>query len=71
MVLLGDVDTAMRIARGAEDESSVYEIEIIYLDEYRDFRRHPEFADFTAGVGLNAYWDEAGCAWQNDRIVCD
>lgn len=70
-VLLGDIDTAMQIARGAEDESSVYEIEIIYLDEYREFRQHPEFAAFTVGVGLNEYWEEAGCGWRNDRIVCD
>ena len=70
-VLLGDTDTAMRIARGAEDDSSVFELEIIYLDEYRNFRQHPGFADFTAGVGLAAYWEEAGCDWQDDRIVCD
>ena len=70
-VLLGDTDMAMRIARGAEDDSSVFELEIIYLDEYRDFRQHPGFADFTSDVGLAAYWAEAGCGWRDDRIVCD
>jgi len=70
-VLLGDTDMAMRVARGVDDDGAVFEYEIIYIDEYRDFRRHPDFAAFTEAAGLADYWANAGCRWQEDRIACD
>ena len=69
-MLLGDADMAMRVARGADDDSSVFEYEIIYIDEYRDFRRHPGFGAFAEAAGLDAYWRNAGCTWRADRVEC-
>jgi DNA-binding winged helix-turn-helix (wHTH) protein/TolB-like protein/Tfp pilus assembly protein PilF len=70
-VLLGDVDRAMRVARGMASGQSVFEPEIIYIEEFREFRRHPDFDTFTREVGLEAYWDAAGCRWQDDSVVCN
>jgi len=70
-VLLGDPDTAMSIARRSAGENSQFELEIVFIEEFREFRQHPEFMDFLAGVGLIDYWKSAGCTWSNDRVVCD
>ena len=70
-VLLGDPDTAMSVARRSEGESSQFELEIVFIEEFREFRQHPEFMDFLAGVGLIDYWQSAGCTWSNDKVDCD
>ena len=69
-VLLGDVDRAMQVARGLATGESVFETEIIFIEEFREFRQHPGFAAFAREIGLEAYWDEAGCRWQDDSVVC-
>jgi DNA-binding winged helix-turn-helix (wHTH) protein/TolB-like protein/Tfp pilus assembly protein PilF len=69
-VLLGDVDRAMRVARGMAGGDSVFEIEIIFIDEFSGFRAHPEFSVFIEEVGLADYWDNAGCRWTDDAVEC-
>lgn len=69
-VLLDDVDRAMQVARGMATGESVFEPEIIFIEEFREFRQHPGFAAFVREIGLEAYWDEAGCRWQDDSVVC-
>ena len=69
--LLDETDRAMQIARRTELEGGLFEQEIIFIDEYRAFREHPEFMDFMEGIGLKAYWDSAGCAWADDKLTCD
>jgi DNA-binding winged helix-turn-helix (wHTH) protein/TolB-like protein/Tfp pilus assembly protein PilF len=70
-VLLGEPDKAMRAARKSEGVGALFEVEIIYTDEFREFRRHPEFGDFLAGVGLTRYWEGAGCTWSDDKVICE
>ena len=69
-VLLGETDRAMGIARQTEQEGGLFEQEIIFIDEYREFRKHPQFMDFIEGIGLKDYWDSAGCVWADDRLTC-
>lgn len=69
-MLLGDVDRAMRVAGGLVTGESVFEIEIIYTDEFRAFRQHPGFEAFVRDVGLARYWESAGCEFENDRVTC-
>jgi len=66
----GDIDRAMHVAREAEQNPGALEMELIFVEEFKDFRQHPEFPAFTRAVGLDEYWDKAGCAWQNDKIHC-
>jgi len=68
--LLGETDTAMKIARRSEAGGALFEIEIIFIDEFREFRQHPEFMDFVDGLGLVDYWNSAGCTWVNDNVEC-
>ncbi len=69
-VLLGDVDRAMQVGLASEPRGAVFELELIYIDEFRDFRRHEQFAEFAQKVGLQDFWDQAGCTWIEDRVVC-
>lgn len=69
-MLLGEVDRAMRVARRLETEPGLFELELIFIDEFRAFRQHPEFPDFTSAVGLTEYWEKSNCRWLEDRIRC-
>jgi len=60
----------MKIARRSEAGGALFEIEIIFIDEFREFRQHPEFMDFVDGLGLVDYWNSAGCTWVNDNVEC-
>jgi DNA-binding winged helix-turn-helix (wHTH) protein/TolB-like protein len=66
----GDIDRAMSVARSVEQNPGALELEIIFVEEFKAFRQHPEFADFTEAIGLNEYWNSVGCEWQDDRIHC-
>ena len=69
-MLLDDVDRAMRVAQGIVTGESVFEMEILFTDEFRDFRQHPGFEAFVRDVGLAAYWESAGCQYDNDQVTC-
>ena len=69
-MLLDDVDRAMRVAQGVITGQGVFEIEILFTEEFRAFREHPGFEAFVNDVGLAAYWQSAGCRFENDRVTC-
>lgn len=66
----GDIDRAMSVARSVEQNPGALELEIVFVEEFKTFRQHPEFADFTEAIGLNEYWDSVGCEWRDDKIHC-
>lgn len=68
--LFGEIDRAMDVAHRALANRGALELEVIYIDEFAAFRQHPGFADFVDAIGLNEYWDNAGCRWIDDRISC-
>ena len=69
-VLLEEPARAMTVARQLEGPGSLFELEIIYIDEFREFRRLPEFQDFAREARLSDYWDTAGCTWVDDKVEC-
>jgi TolB-like protein/Tfp pilus assembly protein PilF len=68
--LFGQVDQAMAVARRLEQQGGLFELEIIFIDEFATLRRHPDFPAFVAAIGLTDYWSSAGCIWANDRVEC-
>ena len=48
-----------------------FEIEVIYLDEYRVLREHQEFPKLFDALGLTEYWESIGCNWDGRRVICD
>ena len=68
--LAGQPEQAIDIAWRLVDDPGLFDIELIYLDEFRDMRRQDDFARLTEQLGLQAYWNNAGCRWQNDQLRC-
>ena len=69
--LLGQRDKAMAAARDLQESGEFYEIEIIYLDEFKVLREHEEFPELLQALGLTNYWSSIGCRWNNDHVLCD
>jgi DNA-binding winged helix-turn-helix (wHTH) protein/TolB-like protein/Tfp pilus assembly protein PilF len=71
--LLGQADRVMEIAmQVAESEpGTLYELEIIYLDEFKALREHENFPALLQALGLTNYWNSIGCRWSNDQVHCD
>jgi tetratricopeptide (TPR) repeat protein len=68
--LYAEVDRAMNLARSLEKNIGSLELEIIFIDEFEEFRRHPQFPDFVEAIGLNRYWQNTGCSWRDDKVHC-
>jgi len=69
-VLAGQADRAMEMAWKLVDDPSYFEIELIYLDEFRILRQHQDFPRLLEELGLVDYWRSVGCQWNNDAGIC-
>ncbi len=69
-VLAGQADRAMEMAWQLVADPSYFELELLYLDEFRILRQHADFPRLLDALGLTAYWRAAGCRWNNDAGVC-
>lgn len=69
--LLGQGDKAMEAAWTLYEEGEFYEVEIIYLDEFRVLREHEEFPKLLESLGLTEYWASIGCRWDDSSVICD
>jgi tetratricopeptide (TPR) repeat protein len=69
-VLAAQADQAMDITWQLVDDPSFFEIELIYLDEFKIMRQHKDFERFLGEMGLIEYWDSVDCRWSNDEVVC-
>jgi hypothetical protein len=69
--LFEQADRAMEVAMQVAESGTLYEIEIIYLDEFKQLREHERFPELLQALGLTDYWSDIGCRWTNDRVLCD
>ena len=68
---LGQGDKAMEAAWALQESGEYWEVEIIYLDEFKVLREHEEFPELLQALGLTDYWSSIGCRWNNDQVLCD
>jgi DNA-binding winged helix-turn-helix (wHTH) protein/TolB-like protein/Tfp pilus assembly protein PilF len=68
--MLGDLDGAMRIAQLLEQPGETFEIELLFIPQLKDFRRHPDFMPLMNRLGITQYWHSRGCVWNSDRVNC-
>lgn len=68
--IAGQPDQALKIAWESVDEPGLIDIELFYLEEFRGLRQHEDFGRLTGELGLQAYWDSAGCQWNGDQLNC-
>lgn len=69
--MLGETDRALDVARLLVGGGEVFELELLFSRELAPLRRHEGFEKFLTDVGLEKFWAERGCWWQNDRVSCD
>jgi TolB-like protein/Tfp pilus assembly protein PilF len=69
--LLEQGDKAMDAAWALKESGEYFEVEIIYLDEFRVLRSHDDFPELLNSLGLIDYWNSIGCYWHGDRVMCD
>jgi len=68
--ILGDVDSAMLVAEELAQPDNFFEFDFLFLTELRPLREHPGFLGLMRDLGVRDYWDETGCVWMNDSVVC-
>lgn len=68
--MLGDIDGAMRVARLLEDPGEIFEMDLLFIPELREFRQHPEFMPLLDRLEVIDYWQSKGCTWKDDRVWC-
>ena len=68
--LLGDLDGAMRVAEMLEDVGEAFEMDLLFVPEFKAFRQHPGFMPLLDRLGVTRYWKSKGCMWSGDRVIC-
>jgi len=68
--LLGETDRAMVIVRRLEETPSLFELELLFIQEFKPLRQHAEFPAIAEAIGLTEYWENAGCTWTPDKVSC-
>jgi TolB-like protein/Tfp pilus assembly protein PilF len=68
--LLGQSDRAMEAAWSLTESGNYFEVEILYLDEFRVLREHGDFQELLEALGLTDYWAGIGCHWDGEQVLC-
>lgn len=69
--LLGDLDGAMRIARGLSAPGEVFEMDLLWIPQFRPLRLRPDFVDLMDELGVVEYWELNGCRYVDADVRCD
>ena len=69
--VFGQADRVMDVAWKIAESGTFYELEVIYLDEFKVLRQHERFPELLQALGLTEYWNSIGCRWSNDQVLCD
>ena len=70
-VLFGEIDRAMDVALAeAADHGAIYEMEIVFVEEFAEFRRHPDFPKLMDSLGITRLWQSAGCTFAAGELQC-
>lgn len=69
--MLGDLDGAMRIAERLEEPGEIFQMDMLFIPELKELRKHPDFMPLMDRLGISAYWRSKGCVWKSDRVRCD
>jgi len=68
--MLGDLDGGMRIAKLLEQPGETFEMDMLFIPEAKDLRRHPDFMPLMDKLGITRYWQSKDCTWDGDRVTC-
>lgn len=69
-MMLGDTEGALRVARMLVQPGELFEMEMLFLPEFRPLQEQPEFLELMRMLGVVDYWQQAGCEWRDLAVVC-
>lgn len=69
--MLGDLDGAMRVAELLEGPGEAFQMDMLFISELKDLRRHPDFMPLMDRLGITQYWQSKGCIWDGDQLDCE
>lgn len=70
-VLLGDVDGALRVAWLLEQPGEAFEMDLLWLPQFRPLRERAEFLELMRDLGVVEYWALTGCEFVDTQVVCE
>lgn len=66
----GDLQGAMNVARRLEEPGERFEMDLLFTQELKSLRDHPDFLPLLERLGVTAYWDKAGCVFDGWKALC-
>ena len=69
-VKLGDTDGAIRVANRLTREGETLGTDFLFLPELLPVRQHADFLALMEDLDIAAYWEEAGCVFQDAAVHC-
>ena len=67
---LGDIDGAIRVASGLTRQGETLGTDFLFLPELLPVRQHADFLALMEDLDIAAYWEEAGCVFQDAAVHC-
>lgn len=61
----------MQAARMLQAPGEIFEMELLFIPELRALRQHPGFMELLDQLNVTSYWEQKGCRWSADRVVCE
>ena len=68
--MLGDIDGAMQVANLLEQPGEVFEMDLLWIPEFRPLRQHPDFLTLMERLGIVEYWSLHACEFEDAAVSC-
>ncbi|MDX1517500.1 MAG: winged helix-turn-helix domain-containing protein [Woeseiaceae bacterium] len=69
--LLGDLDGAMSVARQLTAPGEIFEMDLLWIPQFRPLRLRPDFLELMAELGVTEYWELNGCRFVDADVRCN
>lgn len=69
--MLGDLDGAMRVARELTAPGEIFEMDLLWIPQFRPLRLRPDFVALMEALGVTEYWELNGCRFTDADVQCD
>ncbi|MDJ0918579.1 MAG: winged helix-turn-helix domain-containing protein [Woeseiaceae bacterium] len=70
-VLLGDIESAFGVASRLADEGEIFEMDLLFIPQFKPLREYEGFDGLMSEVGLTDYWQQKQCTWQGRSFACE
>ena len=69
--LLGDLDGAMNVARRLTAPGEIFEMDLLWIPQFRPLRLRADFLELMNELGVTEYWELNGCRFVEADVQCN